>query len=558
MRKLLAAAAAALIAATLVGCATIPSSGPVHQGAQQGPAELPDLDLLAASPQTGATQDEILRGFIDAATDPRNNYQVAKQYLTNEFADEWDPYAAVTIDEFGDRDEVVTGEESMRVFAAPVAALRSNGQYEIAGSNAAIPLDYSFTSVDGEWRISSAPKGLLIDSADFVRVYRQHTLYFFDPEFRFAVPDVRWFAGRDSVQTTITRELLAGPAEWLAPGVVSAFPEGARLQADSVPITSGVAQVDVDAPVEDQRTVQLMQFQLRTSLESVRSVEQVELSLNGAVQDVPELAGAPIVDPRVDARAVGFDGQTFGHLISGDEGIAPIAGLSDQVAALGPLDAAVGPGDASAAVLAAGGVWSVRENEDPRLLDPRSGLIAPAVDVHGMVWSAPADAPDQLVVYPPEGEGVQVPVPWTGSRLAGLEVSRDGTRVIALLVDGGQARFVAAAIERDADGVPVAIGAATLALAELTGTPLDLAWIDDRTVASLSADDDGGTRLVTQVLAGLATPSTGPEGGIQVDGSNSEREVRVLTSAGEVDTRSGVGWQVRATGIRFLAPQQTD
>ncbi|WP_395243707.1 GerMN domain-containing protein [Agromyces sp. MMS24-K17] len=558
MRRILALLAAVVVAAVLAGCATIPSSGPVRQGEQQEAAELPDLDLLAAGPQPGATQEEILRGFIDAATDPRNNYQIAKEFLTTAFAAEWDPTAAVTIDEFADRDEVVTGEDSIRVVASPVAALRANGQYEVVSSSAPIPLEYKFEAVDDEWRISLAPTGLLMDSADFARVYRQHTLVFFDPEFRFAVPDLRWFAGRDSVQTTIVRELLAGPAEWLDAGVVSAFPEGARLEADSVPITSGVAQVDVDASVEDQRAVQLMEFQLQTSLESVRSVQEVELSLNGAVQDVPGLADAPIVNPRVDARAVAYDGEAFGHLAAGDEGIVPIAGLSDQVAALGPIDAAVGPGDASAAVLAPDGVWLVREGEAAQLLDPRGGLIAPAMDVHGMVWSAPADAPDELVVYPPDGEGVQVPVPWTGSSLAGLEVSRDGTRVIALVVDGGRARFVAAAVERDADGVPIAVGAATLALAEVSGSPLDLAWIDDRTVASLSTADEGGTRLVTQVLAGLATPSTGPQGGVQVDGSNSEREVRVLTSAGEVDTRSGVGWQVRATGIRFLAPQQTD
>ncbi|WP_394551266.1 GerMN domain-containing protein [Agromyces sp. MMS24-JH15] len=556
MRDRLARALVAMLAlVALAGCATIPSSGSVHAfrpEAQSGP---PDLDFLAAGPQPGAEQEEILRGFIDAASDPRNDFAVAREFLTPEFDDEWSATAGATIDEVGAREFEQAGADEWRVVATPAASLRADGQYELPDSDAAIPLDYAFAEVDGEWRIAGAPPGILIDSGTFARVFRAQTLYFFDPSFDFLVPDVRWFTGRDSLQTSIVRALLAGPAEWLAPGVVSAFPEGARLRTDSVPVVAGRAEVDVDAPVEDQRTVQLMQLQLEESLRSVRSIDVVDFALDGVEQDPAELANPPVANPPVDVRAVGFDGTTFGRLVSGSEGIVPIEGLSEQVAALAPIGAALGPDQDDAAVLTADGVWLVRVGEDAVQVDPRQGLVTPALDVRDVVWSVPAAEPDQLVAFGPGGAVVQLPVPWAGSRIAALEVSRDGSRIVALLVEGARTRFVAAAIERDAEGMPVALGSSVLLLAEGAGTPLDAAWLDDRTVASLTSSGEE-TRLVTQVIGGLDASTAGPTGAIQVDGANSANDVRILTATGDVTRRSGVGWQVQAGGIRFLSTQQ--
>ena len=136
-------------------------------------------------------------------------------------------------------------DTAMRVDATPAASLRDNGQYEEPESRTPIPLDYRFEQVEGEWRISIAPTGILIDQVSFAQVFREYTLYFFDPTHRYLVPDVRWYAGRDSAQTSIVQALLAGPAEWLAPGVVSAFPEGVELDPAAVPVAGGVASVSL-------------------------------------------------------------------------------------------------------------------------------------------------------------------------------------------------------------------------------------------------------------------------------------------------------------------------
>ena len=77
----------------------------------------------------------------------------------------------------------------------------------------------------------------------------------------------------------------------------------------------------------------------------------------------------------------------------------------------------------------ADGVSIVRSGEEPAILDPRDGLVTPAIDGQGVVWSVPSSLPDQLVWFAPDGTTEQVPVPWSGSSIAAIEVSRDSTRI---------------------------------------------------------------------------------------------------------------------------------
>lgn len=558
MRRRMAIVAALLSMAVLAGCASIPTSGSVQQGRATEPDQL-DLDVLVDPPRAGATQEDILQGFIEAAASPRNNYQAARSFLTDAFAGAWEADAGGTIDVLADRQMSAVSDAEWRVQAVPAANLAPDGQYLQPESVTAIPLEYTFEQVDGEWRISNAPPGILIDESTFELVWREYTLYFYDPQFRYLVPDVRWFAGRETAQTSIVRALLAGPAEWLAPGVVSAFPEDVQLESPTVPVSGGVADVSLTGPAFDSLlTIQRMRYQLQESLLGVRNVTEVRLSLNGGVEEVADLADAPVRTPRINQRPVVSDGATFGFLATSGEEIVAIDGLSEQVTALDPTGASLGPGGESAAVRSADGVSIVRSGEDAVLLDPRAGLVAPAIDGYGDVWSVPADSPDALVWFGPDGTATQVSAPWTGSRIAAIEVSRDSTRLVALLADGSRSRIVATSIQRDSDGNPVALGPVPLNLADVAGVPLDVTWLDAKTVGSITEAPGGGARLVEQEVGGRADATDGPAGAREIVGANSLRELRVLTTAGDLVTRAGVGWQGQATGIRFLAPQQPD
>ncbi|WP_162248739.1 MULTISPECIES: GerMN domain-containing protein [Agromyces] len=561
-RGVLAASLVAVVAGLLGGCVSIPSSGGVNAGSPPIVDELPELDTIVAPPAKDASQLDIVKGFIDAAASPRNKYQAAREFLTPAFADEWNPYAAATVDVLADREFTQVGTTAVVADATPAAQLSATGQYDISDSIAPLELGYELEQDDeGQWRISVAPDGLLIDQTTFVQSFSSYPLYFYSYDFDYLVPDLRWFAGRDSAQTSIVRALLVGPSEWLKAGVRSAFPEGTRLDSASVPIAGRVASVDVTGATDDDVTsVQRMQFQLEASLDGVSNVDSVSLSLNGAEQDVPELSPEPVRNPPVDPRPVVFDGTTFGYLAASGAGIEQIPDLSPQVEALAPMGAALGAGAEAAAVLAADGVSVVRAGEEAESLDPRGGLIVPAIDGTGAVWSVPAGLPGQLVAYPADRslEPIQLAVPWTGASIAALEISRDSTRLVALLGDGTSTQFVAASIQRDAAGTPVALSAVTLGLSDVAGVPRDVTWLDSRTVASLTALPDGSTRVITQELGGFAVPRAGPDGGVAIDGGNSVHDLRILTGAGDLEAPSGVGWQARATGIRLLASQQPD
>lgn len=550
------AAVAAVLVLALAGCASIPTSGGVNAGVARPAEQSLDVEVLVRGPQGGETQQEILDGFLEAAANPSGNYEVAREFLAPSFA--WAADAGAIIDVLDDRTFGQLGETTIRLQTVPSGNLASNGQYLEPTSTAPVQLEYSFEQVEGEWRISGAPQGLLIDETTFQIVYRDYTLAFFDPQYRFVVPDVRWFAGRESAQTSIVRALLEGPAEWLDPGVVSAFPRDVQLDPATVPVSDGVAEVSLaGAAFDNLLTVQRMQYQLEQSLDGVRNVRDVELSLNGSLQQVADLAPEPERTPRVDPRALVYDGEAFGFLSGSGGEISPVEGISEQVVAREPTGAALGPDGEAAAVRADDGVWLVRAGEEAVPLDPRDGLVVPALDVDGIVWSVPADEPDSLAWFTTDGSAsAQIPVPWSAERVRAVEVSRDGTRIAALLADGERTRVVVAAVERDEGGLPIAIGPVALELAGTGGEPLDLAWLDSGTIGVLSAAASGA-RLGLQEIGAPDTAGEAPEGSIQLDGANSQRDLRVLTVDGDLATRAGVGWQPQDRDVRFLATQQT-
>ena len=65
-----------LVVLALAGCAGVPSSGPVEQGSIIDDADEFDVAFNPRGPQEGASQSEILLGFIAAALNPSNDYEV--------------------------------------------------------------------------------------------------------------------------------------------------------------------------------------------------------------------------------------------------------------------------------------------------------------------------------------------------------------------------------------------------------------------------------------------------------------------------------------------------
>lgn len=561
IRKVVVAVVAAAVIA-LAGCATIPRSGPVHVGENVRGQDngFGPVDYLPSGPLKGATQKEILRGFIDAAVSPQNGYAVAQEFLTPKFATTWNPDASVTVDTSTDRTQTTIDATHVMLSVTPVAFVDADGNYRRSESSTPLKQPYTFQKVKNEWRISKAPNGVVIDSPRFTDVFSAHALYFFSPDFAYLVPDERWFPARPtSIQTRVVKALLAGPAKWLEGAVVSAFPQGSALTADSVPVDSGNAQVPLNnaASGAPGLTLQRMKLQLTQSLTDVTSVTGVTITIGGVERSITALAGSgPIQDPPVDPNPLVIKDGKFGFL-SGNS-IASVSDISDKVLALAPSAVTLSADHQTAAVLSAHGVYDVRASVDaPKLVDSRPGIIAPSLDNDGFVWTVPAASPKAIQVAGAEGAPTPIAAGWPGaSSIQSIAVSRDGTRLAALVQADGHAHVMAAGIIRSSSGVPAHLGE-PVDFGVVPGSDVrSLTWLDELSVAALSTAAQGEVAIETQVLGGELSHGTGPEGGrVLAGGSGAAPLYWVLSADQSLQIPRGTGWQQKADAVTLLGTQ---
>jgi hypothetical protein len=173
-------AALALGVLLLAGCASIPDSGPVEQGdavADQAPG---DVVYTPIGPVADSSQERILRDFIGAGTGPQDNYAVAREFLAEGFADDWDPRASVTVRPGGGSTTRTSDDRLEYAFTAS-ATVDVGGHYVPTTSTVPTTLSYSFVQEDGQWRISDAPDGTVLSPATFQSIFRAHAVYFTTP-----------------------------------------------------------------------------------------------------------------------------------------------------------------------------------------------------------------------------------------------------------------------------------------------------------------------------------------------------------------------------------------
>ncbi len=550
-----ALAALAALALLVTGCAGIPTGGPVGSvdiGTDAGGGE---LLTLAEGPQPGDTPERLLTGFLIAQRAPQQNYSVAREFLTPDFRAEWSPTARVLI---SDTPIVVQGGSEdvlLEVDVSVGAFVDASGVYTELTRTEAQELPYTFErNAEGEWRISSAPEGILLTSARFTSTFGTYPLYFFDPGWRGLVPDVRWFPNTASRADRIVKELLAGPSPWYGNGVlVSAFPSGTQLD-PGVEVAGGVATValSVDVANQDADARWRMQEQLRLSLSALSDVVSVEVSVGGFPVDAGSGQTAESSYP-VATDPLGLGERGFGYLTS--SAVSSVPGISPRVEALGALGGTLARGAAQAAIRNAEGVWSVRADVDPLLVDSRAGLVDPSVDRDGFVWSAVASDPGSILAFDPDGGAHGVGSPNLDGAIVSLDVSRDGARLLVGTRGPGGSALTLMGIIRDAGGVPIGLGV-PLSLPIATTPLLDAAWVDASTVATLS-DAGAETQVDLYRIGGRHDGWGSVAGGVQLVGGNSADGIRVRVDDGSVWRRnSSGGWQSTGIAASFLATQQ--
>lgn len=549
-----ALALAALLALVLAGCAGLPTSGAVYPGNPPGESDSSaDFAFVPDRPQPGWNAQQIVDGFIRAGSGPgpAGDWATARLFLTDAFAQTWRPSAGVTIDSFSDRRLTGTSPTTVSMSVTPVATVDEHGAYRVA-EGGEITLEFVLEQQeDGEWRIARAPDGVVLYQEVFASVYRSASVMFFDPAWRFLVPDLRWFP-RSALYTRLARAVVdEPPSPWLARAVTSAFPESLEVAGGTVPIEDGIAHVDIGegALRMDSGALARMQAQLQASFASV-GVSGVRMTVAGTPI---EAQAAPVRSTAVRDRAlVELQDGAFGFL-SGAQ-LEPIPGLSPVVEGVDAVDVEIDADRRVAAVLTADGrVVRATADGGTVVLDEREGLLRPSIDPLGYIWSVPGDDPGALVAYPGDGqEPIAVASAFPGATsIRALEVSRDGTRIAALVTTGGHTEVWVAGIERP-EGGPLSLGEAPMLVAESDAAGLDLAWLDDATLGVLLRGEE--TVLLQQPVGGRGTSTVVPADAVSVVGGKAS--IRLLSAVGVLYLEQGANWQQSATGVRLLATQQ--
>ncbi|WP_417508338.1 GerMN domain-containing protein [Microbacterium sp.] len=560
-RRSLGLMALATLVAALTACTSLPMSGEANAGLSVDDVDFdPDISQIAARPLEGASPEQIVEGFLDAALTPDNGWAIAREFLTPQLADTWRPSAGVSIDsgaparEFTadiDGEEETAANADVRVVLDQVARIDEAGQYtELTGDDAVASFQVERND-DGEWRIAVADDGIFLDAEAFSQVYRRYSLQYFDHSWTHLVPDVRWYPRRQTVATTLTQALLNGePSEWLAPAVRSAIPGDVTLARDAVPISpEKIATVDLtpNASALDPTQTARMRTQLEATLRPA-GVTEVRLTVNGRDLDAGR---ATIETGRTESSPMVLTEAQFGTYIG--EEIIPYDGITNEIVEIAPsvqaIDVAVD--DSHAAVqLKNGEVFTVSDGRVDQL-DARPGLIKPSIDPYGFTWSVPASAPQALTAW----QSDVTPITPAGafpdaSAISAVRVAADGVRLAAVITVGGQRWLALAVIVRDQNQVPVEIGPAH-PVAQIEGEVMGMSWIGDDTLGIL-VDSDAARVMLTQKVGGPGTEAAAPAQAMAISGGRTSVAVRILDEAGVLFAQRGTTWQMSLADVLVL------
>ncbi|HEY5229572.1 MAG TPA: LpqB family beta-propeller domain-containing protein, partial [Galbitalea sp.] len=432
------------------------------------------------------------------------------------------------------------------------ASVNALGVYAEQGTDSTQTLSYTFAKVAGQWRISDLPDGIVLSRTSFDNFFNPYPIYFFDPDYHYLVPDVRWFPTGSTVQDRIVSALINGPSDWLQQGVVaSAFPVGVQ-RGSPVAVKNSTATVDFSANVASTKEPALgrMLRQLDASL-LTSTITSVVMTARGAplpVSDSQESQARPAA--AIDPAPLIQKGKQFGFY----PGLSPIGTISARIAALNGSAATLDRAQTAAAVLAPSGVWLVTGTAT-KLVDSRPSLIAPSIDTAGYVWSVPST--DASAIRAVGSDGVVHSITSTlppGATIVSLDVSHDGTRLLVYLSTSSGPRLIVAGVVRRA-GVPTALSTPLLDLPVSSAVPIDATWVDPMTVAALGSNG-GDDTVISYVIGGSPGDASTTEGGVRLVGGTNSDTLRLLTESGQVEQLRATGWQNINVVASILATQQ--
>ncbi|WP_411732120.1 LpqB family beta-propeller domain-containing protein [Paeniglutamicibacter sp.] len=551
------------IVLVLTGCSEIPRNSPVQSIALDGSnaAENGDVQFTAPGPKPDMSAREIVEGFIQAGVAAQDDYKVARDYLNPKQSGIWKGSVRTLV--YDDSPSVIPGAKanSYTIQLEVVSEIDAAGIMTEMPPHTTRALDVSLEKVDGQWRISQLPDGIMLDTANFTHLFAAQTLYFYDVSFHYAVPDVRWFPTRTGVAAAVVEALLAGPADYLENAVVSAFPGGSGLVRSSVPIESQRATVDLSSATfldSTELSRQQMQQQLELTLGGLGSVRSVvmtdEQSEVKAGPKDPEFVVAEI-NPAVPDTQIGVVDHAL-YYLKGKSlrlvgGIGDIAGYHPRLPAMSPLGNRYAFLDGSLSTLVV-----VDEDGSSSVVATGKDLVRPSMDAHGWTWTVDNSSTTRVLAVPADtalnGKVRPITADWLAdAKVSSLRVSRDGTRALIVSSKDGETSVAISGILRDADGAPRGFAPPKPIYPEVPAT--HAVWNSDvsvivsstSTTEKVAAEEISltGTRVKYLPLLGMVGLSAGP----------GERRPVYAETKDDIHSRVGNSWHIMEDMVRDLS-----
>jgi hypothetical protein len=561
------------LALALSACATIPTSGPVHQGrdlAQEPDPQLPRS--LGRAPEPGDGPEATVRGFLQSGVDFLDDHKYAREYLAPAVRFRWNPGKGTSIYDRSQGLSVVVepGSASALVTSTEVARIDQDGRYHRVPQQT-VQRRFGLVRLGGRWRINGLQGGLLLSSSDVNTAYRQLNLYFLAPTSHTVVPDPVLLPDVPGLTTKLMIRLLQGPTQSLRGAVQTAFPLGTGLEVASVPVRGGLATVRLDATAlrgdADARVG--MSAQIVWTLRQLLDIERIrilgagdDLVTSGVPREQPRSAwasfGPDVLGSNASLYAVrdGRVGQISGSRFTPVPGAAgtvrtnPDRTLRRPAVSLDGTRIAVT--NAKATQLWVGQLATGAPLE-PVTLEPGEIVSASSWDSSGDLWFIDRSS-NQLQIYSKDlAHLTTVSTPKiSAGPLQIVRVAREGTRIALAAGIGAASRFFLGSIVRGPNGGVEAIAGVHEVLPDVEGVR-DIAWIDADTLVvvgnhanqapiALRTDTDGlEVDDAIDPLRGIAAMTGAP--------TDSKLPLVASTDAGQLQQWDpSLGWQPLGPG----------
>lgn len=582
LRRLVTAVVLAVAVALVSSCSGIGADTPVTPGLEVRGAEVQPVRAFFPPPAKGASQRDIILGFIRAGAASDGNFDTARSYLTPDADKGWVPEGEVVLYSTTTPLSIANRTPDVAVLAGPVeASIGTDGRYVKAAVGAKRRVEFQFARIDGEWRISNVPKdfGRWITTSDLGRLLQPYSLHYIASDRRALVPDRRWFPP-DHLATRLARAQLDDPPAYLGNAVRNDVPRGSRLTADSVSVTDGVARVDITGPVPTDKTQrENVWAQIVSTLLQDPTVQGVTIRVRDVTLELPDVdlpvrtieevgfPAPPVVPlgrPLIrrgnsiyllpSTSFVDRDPRRSGNVdVDRDYRSLALSADGTDIAAVDPDDAGLsrfrGPNRYELAF--------VGTDVGNPAYDTRNFLWAGALGIdedsgtHLWAFAATADPANA----PP---AIGLPVDWLATRrVVESKPSPSGDRVALLHTaeDGSDPQITVTGVARGPGGQPVGL-ASPLRLGATLVNPAGLVWLSNTSVATLG--QRGGTQerrrpyvlsIDGEELALGETPR-----GVSITSAGGERDILVTNSDGTVISRAGQQWISLGQGTDVLVP----